>query len=49
MNISVARSSFMDTCGSGTEILVPMLTFVHDEEGLPPMSSPSLSSRRPLI
>ncbi|EFX62867.1 hypothetical protein DAPPUDRAFT_269549, partial [Daphnia pulex] len=30
MNISVARSFFMESCGPGTEILVPMLTFVHD-------------------
>ena len=34
-----ARSFFMESCGPGTEILVPMLTFVHDEEELPPMSS----------
>ncbi|EFX87991.1 hypothetical protein DAPPUDRAFT_234616 [Daphnia pulex] len=34
MNISVARSFFMASCGHpGTEILVPMLTFVHDGRG----------------
>ncbi|EFX82201.1 hypothetical protein DAPPUDRAFT_241370 [Daphnia pulex] len=28
-----ARSFFMESCGPGTEILVPMLTFVHDGRG----------------
>ncbi|EFX84215.1 hypothetical protein DAPPUDRAFT_239270 [Daphnia pulex] len=33
MNISVARSFFMESCGPGTEILVQMVTFVHDGRG----------------
>ncbi|EFX88302.1 hypothetical protein DAPPUDRAFT_311577 [Daphnia pulex] len=28
-----AGSFFMESCGPGTEILVPMLTFVHDGRG----------------
>ncbi|EFX86026.1 hypothetical protein DAPPUDRAFT_237190 [Daphnia pulex] len=41
---SIARSFFVESCGPGTEILEPMMAFVHDQR-----SAPSLSSRRTLI
>ncbi|EFX84101.1 hypothetical protein DAPPUDRAFT_239419 [Daphnia pulex] len=38
MNISVARSFFVDSCGPGTDILEPTLAFVHDQRSAPSLS-----------